>query len=54
MMKHMRVVQVAAGLYWVSIPEVDFFLQCGCMQDSVKYLIQRGCIEQIKQNGLYL
>lgn len=52
MMNHMRVVQAAAGLYWVSIPEVDFFLQCGCMQDSVKYLIQRGCIEQIKQNGL--
>lgn len=51
MMKHMQIVQVAAGLYWVSIPEVDFFLQCGCMQDSVKYLIQRGCIEQIEQQG---
>ena len=52
MMKHMQVVQVAAGLHWVSIPEVEFFLQCGCMQDSVKYLIQRGCIEQIEQHGL--
>jgi len=51
MMKHMQVVQVATGLYWVSIPEVDFYLQCGCMQDSVKYLIQRGCIEQIEQHG---
>ena len=48
----MQVVQVAAGLYWVSIPEVDFFMQCGCMQDSVKYLIQRGCIEQTEQDGL--
>ncbi|NNK92918.1 MAG: MBL fold metallo-hydrolase, partial [Desulfobacterales bacterium] len=52
MMKHMQIVQVAAGLYWVSIPEVDFYLQCGCMQDSVKYLIQRGCIEQTEQHGL--
>ena len=51
-MKHMQIVQVAAGLFWVSIPEVDFFLQCGCIQDSVKYLIQRGCIEQIEQHGL--
>ena len=50
-MKHMQVSQVAAGLYWVSIPEVDFFLQCGCMQDSIKYLIQRGCIEQKEQLG---
>ncbi len=51
-MKHIQVIQVAAGLYYVSIPEVDFFLQCGCLEDSAKYLIQRGCIERQEKHGL--
>ena len=51
-MKHIQVIQVAAGLYYVSIPEVDFFLQCGCMEDSAKYLIHRGCIERLEKHGL--
>lgn len=42
---------VAPGLYWVSIPEADLHIQCGCFEDSVKHLIRRGLITSFTENG---
>ena len=43
---------VAPGLYWVSIPDADLHIQCGCVEDSVKHLIRRGLISRIEKNGI--
>lgn len=43
---------VAPGLHWVSIPEADLHIQCGCFEDSVKHLIRRGLITTVKMNGI--
>ena len=43
---------VAPGLYWVSIPDADLHIQCGCVEDSVKHLIRRGLISRIEKNGV--
>ena len=43
---------IAPGLYWVAIPEIDLYLQCGCVEDSVKHLIRRGLIAPFERNGI--
>ena len=50
-MKRMRTVHVATGLYWIGVPEVNLYIQCGCVEDSVKHLIRRGLINQVEQDG---
>lgn len=51
-MKKIRKIHVAPGLYWVGIPEVDLYIQCGCVEDSVKHLIRRGLINPVEQDGV--
>ena len=43
---------VAPGLYWVAIPEADLYIQCGCVEDSVKHLIRRGLITSLEKEGI--
>jgi hemerythrin len=50
-MKRMRTVHVATGLYWIGVSEVNLYIQCGCVEDSVKHLIRRGLINQVDQDG---
>ena len=50
-MKRIRKINVAPGLYWVGIPEIDLYIQCGCVEDSVKHLIRRGLINPMEQDG---
>ncbi len=51
-MKKIQKIKVATGLYWVAIPEVEIYIQCGCIEDSVKHFIRRGLIYQLEQNGI--
>ena len=51
-MKRIQHINVATGFHWVAIPEVDLFLQCGCIEDSVKHLIQHGLITQTERDGI--
>ena len=51
-MKRISTSQVAPGLYWVAIPEAHLFLQCGCVEDSVKHLIRRGLITPHEKNDI--
>lgn len=50
-MGHITKLQVTPGIFWVAIPEADLFIQCGCPEDSVKHLIQRGMILPVEQDG---
>ncbi len=43
---------VAPGLYWVAVPEVDLYIQCGCVEDSVKHLIRRGLITPLEKDNI--
>lgn len=47
----MEKINVATGIYWVSIPELDFHLLCGCPMDSVKHLMRLGLIRNISKDG---
>ena len=51
-MKRITRTLVAPGLYWVAVPEADLFIQCGCVEDSVKHLIRRGLITAVEKNGV--
>jgi hemerythrin len=44
-------IQVANGLYWVEIPELELYIMCGCPADSVKHLTKRGLIVPRAING---
>ncbi|OIO01311.1 MAG: cyclic nucleotide-binding protein [Desulfovibrionaceae bacterium CG1_02_65_16] len=43
-------IEVAEGVYYVTAPEADLALLCGCPADSVKHLMKRGLI-QSRESG---
>jgi hemerythrin len=44
--------QVAEGIYYVTVPEADVCILCGCPADSVKHLMRRGLIQTREVNGV--
>lgn len=38
-------VEVSEGIYYVTVPEADVHILCGCPADSVKHLMKRGLIQ---------
>ena len=36
--------KIAAGVFWVEIPEAELYVLCGCPADSVKHLMKAGKI----------
>lgn len=48
----MEKIKVATGITWISIPEVEFHLLCGCPMDSVKHLMRLGLIRGIVRDGI--
>ena len=48
----MEKLRVANGVYWVSIPEADLSILCGCPADSVKHLMKSGLIVEKETNGV--
>ena len=45
-------IKVCNGLYWISIPEADVYIQCGAPADSVKHLIKKGLIVKRETQGI--
>lgn len=45
-------IEVTLGISYVSIPEVDVNILCGCPADSVKHLMKRGLIQTKVENGI--
>lgn len=51
-MKKIEKTFVTKGVYWVSIPEQDFYLLCGCPADVVKHLIRNGFIKEVTEDNV--
>jgi hemerythrin len=47
----MEKLRVTNGVFWVSIPEADLSILCGCPADSVKHLMKNGLIVEKEKNG---
>ena len=45
-------IDVARGIQWVEVPEVDLRVLCGCPADAVKHLIKRGLILSHEVKGV--
>lgn len=45
-------IEILEGVHWVAIAEADLYLLCGCPEDAVKYLIQKGLITTLEQQGV--
>ena len=41
--------KIAAGIYWLEVPEAELFVLCGCPADSVKHLMKAGKIYNIEE-----
>jgi len=48
----MKKVKVAAGVYWLEVPEADLNILCGCPADSVKLLKKKGLIVSEEKSGV--
>jgi hemerythrin len=44
--------KVSTGIYWVSVPEADLRVLCGCPTNTVKHLKKRGLIDVIEQDNV--
>jgi hemerythrin-like metal-binding protein len=44
--------KVAAGIYWVEIPQADIRILCGCPADCVKHLARAGLIRTVEKDGV--
>ncbi len=44
--------EVITGVFWVEVPEADVFVLCGCPEDTVKHLMQRGLIHTTEKDGV--
>jgi hemerythrin len=45
-------IKVAEGIFYVSIPDADVNILCGCPADSVKHLMKRGLIQNVEVEGV--
>lgn len=46
-----RKLQVSPGVFWLEVPEAGLRILCGCPADSVKLLIKKGLITEVRENG---
>lgn len=44
--------EVISGVFWVEVPEAEVFMLCGCPEDTVKHLMQRGLIHTTERDGV--
>lgn len=45
-------IEVSEGIFYVTVPEADVFILCGCPADSVKHLMKRGLIQSKEVRGV--
>jgi hemerythrin len=48
----MEKIKVTNGVYWIDIPEENFYILCGTPADVVKHLMRRGLITSKKKRGV--
>ena len=48
----MEKIAVSPGIHWISIPEAELYVLCGCPADSVKHLKKKGLIQTIESNNI--
>lgn len=46
------IIKVSNGIFWVSIPQLNLRILCGCPADTVKHLKKRGLVDAIEQKGI--
>ena len=51
-MRKIKMIEVAPGISWIEVPEVDLRVLCGCPADSVKHLMKRGLIVPSELDGV--
>ncbi len=51
-MRKIKMMEVAPGISWIEVPEIDLRVLCGCPADSVKHLMKRGLIVFTEQDGV--
>ncbi len=51
-MRKIKKIEVAPGISWIEVPEVDLRVLCGCPADSVKHLMKRGLIVWSERDGV--
>jgi len=44
--------RVTEGVHYVTVPEADLHILCGCPADSVKHLMKRGLIQEREAEGV--
>ena len=52
MSKKIEKIDIIPGVTWVSIPQADLRILCGCPEDIIKHLIKSRLIKEIKKNGV--
>ncbi|MGV7219885.1 MAG: cyclic nucleotide-binding domain-containing protein [Nitrospinales bacterium] len=45
-------IKVTTGVYWISIPEADLIVLCGCPEDITKHLIRIGLVREVEKQGV--
>lgn len=45
----MKKVDIAAGIYYVEVPEEDLRILCGCPENSIKFVMKKGLIRKGKE-----
>ena len=51
-MKFIEKIKVSPGVIWISIPEANLYILCGCPADVVKHLIRTGLIKSREVDGV--
>jgi hemerythrin len=45
-------IKVTTGVYWISVPEADLIVLCGCPEDITKHLIRVGLVREVEKQGV--
>jgi len=51
-LQKLKKTEIIRGVYWVEVPEAEIYILCGCPEDSVKHLMQRGLIHNTEKDGV--
>lgn len=46
-MSRIALTKIAAGVFWLEVPEAELYVLCGCPADSVKHLMKAGKIRDL-------
>lgn len=47
-------IKVTMGIYYIQVPEEDLRILCGCPENSIKFIMQKGLTPPVVKNGFNL